>query len=126
MLLRANNAVGYANYPDNVVKLFIHESAQAGIDVFRIFDALDLARVDSSTYIFAVSGQDDSTRLRNAGVQFTRVAHVGAMNFASAQTVVNALIANGNFLLTSSSYTRIGIGVGNSLTRNYWTILATN
>ena len=41
MLLRANNAVGYANYPDNVVKLFIHESAQAGIDVFRIFDALN-------------------------------------------------------------------------------------
>ncbi|MBI3821710.1 MAG: pyruvate carboxylase, partial [Planctomycetes bacterium] len=41
MLLRANNAVGYANYPDNVVKLFIRESAQAGIDVFRIFDALN-------------------------------------------------------------------------------------
>jgi len=41
MLLRANNAVGYTNYPDNVVRLFIHESAQAGIDVFRIFDALN-------------------------------------------------------------------------------------
>ncbi len=41
MLLRANNAVGYANYPDNVVKAFIKESAQAGIDVFRIFDALN-------------------------------------------------------------------------------------
>jgi pyruvate carboxylase len=41
MLLRANNAVGYANYPDNVVKLFVRESAHAGIDVFRIFDALN-------------------------------------------------------------------------------------
>ncbi|MBI3878578.1 MAG: pyruvate carboxylase, partial [Verrucomicrobia bacterium] len=41
MLLRANNAVGYANYPDNVVKLFIRESAQGGVDVFRIFDALN-------------------------------------------------------------------------------------
>ncbi len=41
MLLRANNAVGYANYPDNVVKAFIKESAQAGIDLFRIFDALN-------------------------------------------------------------------------------------
>ena len=41
MLVRGNNAVGYANYPDNVVKLFVHESAQAGIDVFRIFDALN-------------------------------------------------------------------------------------
>jgi pyruvate carboxylase len=41
MLLRANNAVGYANYPDNVVKAFVVESAQAGIDLFRIFDALN-------------------------------------------------------------------------------------
>lgn len=41
MLLRAANAVGYTNYPDNVVKTFIQESAQAGIDLFRIFDALN-------------------------------------------------------------------------------------
>ena len=41
MLLRANNAVGYTNYPDNVVKLFVKESADAGIDVFRIFDSLN-------------------------------------------------------------------------------------
>src|SRR5262249_47064475 len=41
MLLRANNAVGYKNYPDNVVKSFVKESAQAGIDLFRIFDALN-------------------------------------------------------------------------------------
>jgi pyruvate carboxylase len=41
MLLRANNAVGYANYPDNVVREFVKESAQAGIDLFRIFDALN-------------------------------------------------------------------------------------
>jgi pyruvate carboxylase len=41
MLLRAASAVGYTNYPDNVVKLFVKESAAAGIDVFRIFDALN-------------------------------------------------------------------------------------
>ena len=41
MLLRANNAVGYTNYPDNVVKAFVKESALAGIDLFRIFDALN-------------------------------------------------------------------------------------
>jgi pyruvate carboxylase len=41
MLLRAANAVGYTNYPDNVVKLFVKESAAAGIDVFRIFDSLN-------------------------------------------------------------------------------------
>jgi len=41
MLLRGANAVGYTNYPDNVVRAFIQESAQAGIDIFRIFDALN-------------------------------------------------------------------------------------
>ena len=41
MLLRASNAVGYKNYPDNVVRFFIHQSADAGIDVFRIFDSLN-------------------------------------------------------------------------------------
>lgn len=41
MLLRASNAVGYTNYPDNVVRSFVKEAASAGIDVFRIFDALN-------------------------------------------------------------------------------------
>ncbi|MBO0699010.1 MAG: pyruvate carboxylase, partial [Zavarzinella sp.] len=41
MLLRAANAVGYTNYPDNVVEAFVKESARAGIDVFRIFDSLN-------------------------------------------------------------------------------------
>lgn len=39
MLLRAASAVGYSNYPDNVVKSFVKESADAGMDIFRIFDA---------------------------------------------------------------------------------------
>ena len=41
MLLRAANAVGYTTYPDNVVEAFVKESAQAGIDIFRIFDSLN-------------------------------------------------------------------------------------
>lgn len=41
MLLRASNAVGYKNYPDNVIEKFVKESAEAGIDVFRIFDSLN-------------------------------------------------------------------------------------
>ncbi len=41
MLLRASNAVGYSNYPDNVVKKFIQVSAEHGIDVFRVFDSLN-------------------------------------------------------------------------------------
>ena len=41
MLFRGSNAVGYSNYPDNVVRAFIKESAASGIDVFRIFDSLN-------------------------------------------------------------------------------------
>lgn len=41
MLLRGANAVGYKNYPDNVIRAFVRESAQAGIDLFRIFDSLN-------------------------------------------------------------------------------------
>ncbi|HEV3437465.1 MAG TPA: pyruvate carboxylase, partial [Gemmata sp.] len=39
MLLRAANAVGYSNYPDNVVEEFVRQAAKAGMDIFRIFDA---------------------------------------------------------------------------------------
>ncbi len=41
MLLRGSNGVGYKNYPDNVIRELIRESAARGIDVFRIFDSLN-------------------------------------------------------------------------------------
>ncbi len=41
MLFRGANAVGYTNYADNVVRRFVQRSAEAGIDIFRIFDALN-------------------------------------------------------------------------------------
>ena len=41
MLFRGANAVGYKNYPDNVVRYFVKQAADAGMDVFRIFDCLN-------------------------------------------------------------------------------------
>ncbi len=41
MLLRGANGVGYKNYPDNVITTFTRRAAEAGIDVFRIFDSLN-------------------------------------------------------------------------------------
>ncbi len=41
MLLRGANGVGYKNYPDNVVREFIYQSAESGIDLFRVFDCLN-------------------------------------------------------------------------------------
>ena len=41
MLLRGQNLVGYRNYADDVVRAFVHHAARVGIDIFRIFDALN-------------------------------------------------------------------------------------
>ena len=41
MLLRGANAVGYTNYPDNVIRAFVKEAAKTGVDVFRVFDSLN-------------------------------------------------------------------------------------
>ncbi len=41
MLLRGANGVGYTNYPDNVVKHFVRQAAEGGIDLFRVFDCLN-------------------------------------------------------------------------------------
>ena len=41
MLLRGANGVGYTNYPDNVVRHFVRQAADAGMDIFRIFDCLN-------------------------------------------------------------------------------------
>lgn len=41
MLLRGQNIVGYRNYPDDAVEYFVEKSADNGIDVFRVFDAMN-------------------------------------------------------------------------------------
>jgi oxaloacetate decarboxylase alpha subunit len=44
MLLRGQNIVGYRNYPDDLLEAFIEKTAERGIDIFRIFDALNDVR----------------------------------------------------------------------------------
>ena len=44
MLLRGQNIVGYHNYPDDVVIKFVEKAAENGIDIFRVFDALNDVR----------------------------------------------------------------------------------
>jgi pyruvate/oxaloacetate carboxyltransferase len=41
MLLRGQNLVGYRNYADDVVRAFVDKSCEVGIDIFRVFDALN-------------------------------------------------------------------------------------
>ncbi len=44
MLLRGQNVVGYRNYPDDVVIKFVEKAAENGVEIFRIFDALNDVR----------------------------------------------------------------------------------
>ena len=42
MLLRGANAVGYTSYPDSVVYAFCEQAVKSGIDIFRVFDSLNV------------------------------------------------------------------------------------
>ncbi|MTH52590.1 pyruvate carboxylase [Bacillus mangrovi] len=67
MLLRASNAVGYKNYPDNVIKEFVEKSSNAGIDVFRIFDSLNWVK----GMTLAIDAVRDSGKLAEAAICYT-------------------------------------------------------
>ena len=68
MLLRASNAVGYSNYPDNVVREFTKAAAQNGIDVFRVFDSLNWVE-NMKVAIEAV--RNDTTSICEAAICYT-------------------------------------------------------
>ncbi|WP_163101368.1 pyruvate carboxylase [Peribacillus alkalitolerans] len=67
MLFRGSNAVGYKNYPDNVIREFVKLSAHAGIDVFRIFDSLNWIK-GMETAIEAVR---DNGKVAEAAICYT-------------------------------------------------------
>jgi oxaloacetate decarboxylase alpha subunit len=49
MLLRGQNLLGYKHYPDDVVRMFVKKSVENGIDIIRIFDALnDLRNIETA------------------------------------------------------------------------------
>ncbi|UAC49261.1 pyruvate carboxylase [Bacillus aquiflavi] len=67
MLLRASNAVGYKNYPDNVIREFVEKSAYAGIDVFRIFDSLNWVKGME----VAIKAVRDTGKIAEASICYT-------------------------------------------------------
>jgi pyruvate carboxylase len=67
MLLRSANAVGYTNYPDNVVKYFVQRAAVSGVDLFRIFDSLN--NVDNMRV--AIDAVCESGKLCEAAICYT-------------------------------------------------------
>src|SRR5688572_14378276 len=67
MLLRSANAVGYTNYPDNVVRFFVKHAAERGVDVFRIFDSLNWVE----NMRVAIDAVLESGRLCEAAICYT-------------------------------------------------------
>lgn len=58
MLLRGQNLLGYRHYPDDVVREFVRLAAREGIDVFRIFDALnDLRNLETALAAVKAEGK---------------------------------------------------------------------
>jgi pyruvate carboxylase subunit B len=58
MLLRGQNLLGYRHYADDVVAAFVEKSAENGIDVFRVFDALnDLRNIETAMKAVKRSGK---------------------------------------------------------------------
>ncbi|EPH95272.1 pyruvate carboxylase [Enterococcus faecalis 13-SD-W-01] len=67
MLFRGSNAVGYSNYPDNVLVEFVKEAAAQGIDVFRIFDSLNwIPQMEKS-----IQAVRDSGKIAEAAICYT-------------------------------------------------------
>ncbi|MGE6631257.1 pyruvate carboxylase [Bacillus sp. NPDC077027] len=67
MLLRSSNAVGYTNYADNVIKSFVKQSADSGIDVFRIFDSLNWVK----GMTLAIDAVRESGKVAEAAICYT-------------------------------------------------------
>ena len=67
MLLRSANAVGYTNYPDNVVRTFVARAAHAGIDLFRVFDCLNW----TENMRVAIEAVRETGRLCEAAICYT-------------------------------------------------------
>ncbi len=67
MLLRASNAVGYKNYPDNVIREFVAQSAETGIDVYRIFDSLNWVK----SMEVAIDAVRQSGKIAEAAICYT-------------------------------------------------------
>ncbi|MGO1919123.1 MAG: pyruvate carboxylase [Alkalibacterium gilvum] len=67
MLFRGSNAVGYDNYPDNVLEEFIRLASENGIDVFRIFDSLNwLPQMEKS-----IQYVRDNNKIAEAAICYT-------------------------------------------------------
>ncbi len=67
MLIRGRNTVGYTPYPDEVAVAFVKEAARTGVDMFRVFDALN----DVDQMLPAIRGILETGKVAEGAVCYT-------------------------------------------------------
>jgi pyruvate carboxylase len=67
MLIRGRNTVGYTPYPDEVATAFVAEAARTGVDIFRVFDALN----DVDQMVPAIRAVAETGKVAEAAVCYT-------------------------------------------------------
>ena len=76
MLLRGQNLVGYKHFSDQIVAKFINKSAENGIDIFRVFDALN----DVNNIRFSILQIKENNRHAQAAMAYT-TSPIHALNY---------------------------------------------
>ena len=74
MLIRGVNGVGYTSYPNNAIKFFVEQAAKKGIDLFRVFDSLNI--IDNMRY--CMDSVIDTGKLCEAAICYTSDIHDAA------------------------------------------------
>lgn len=132
MLLRGQNLLGYKHYPDDVVRLFVRKSVENGIDVIRIFDALNDLRniqvavdetlkagaIASGTICYTTSPVHTlekfaamAKELENMGVQTICIKDMaGVMSPKEAYDLVKAIKAEVKIPVVVHTHSTTGLG----------------
>ncbi|MBR5497436.1 MAG: pyruvate carboxylase subunit B [Clostridia bacterium] len=132
MLLRGQNLLGYKHYPDDVVRLFVRKSVENGIDVIRIFDALNDLRniqaavdetlkagaIASGTICYTTSPVHTlekfakmAKELENMGVQTICIKDMaGVMSPKEAYDLVKAIKAEVSIPVVVHTHSTTGLG----------------
>lgn len=132
MLLRGQNLLGYKHYPDDVVRMFVRKSVENGIDVIRIFDALNDLRniqvavdetlkcgaIASGTICYTTSPVHTlenfvktAKELENMGVQTICIKDMaGIMSPKEAYDLVKAIKAEVKLPLVLHTHSTTGLG----------------
>ncbi|MCL4123130.1 UNVERIFIED_CONTAM: hypothetical protein GTU68_049332 [Idotea baltica] len=102
MLLRGANGVGYKSYPDNVIKTFIENSVDAGIDIFRVFDSLN--------NVERMRNAIDSVRSAN-GIAEACICYTGDVLSESRKDAINSKFNLSYYTKLASELTNAGADI---------------